>query len=361
MSNTNTEVAVIDPKDFGLEGEKATTIMQAFSPKIAERNGYVEVYNQILTKELTKETCAEASALRKKLVKVRTGIADIHKAEKAFYLASGRYVDALKNKLTLPVEQMEEQLAKIEHHFENIEKERIAKLNAERCAIVAPYVESTDNLKLSDMEADVFDAYVTAKKTAYEAKVAAEQKAEAERLAAIEAEKAERERIRKENEALRAEAERKEKELEAERKAAAEKQKAIEDEARKERERLQKIADAEKAKQDRIIAEQKAAAERMAKELQAEKDRAAKAEQARIDAEIAKQKELDAIALQAKKEAEKAAKAPLKEKMTAWVNGFTISCINTEKMTYEQIAVSESIINKFNAYKAWAKSVIENM
>jgi hypothetical protein len=360
MSN-ELQVAVIDPKEFGLESEKATTIMQSFTPKIVERDGCVEVYNQILTKELTKETCEEASTLRKKLVKVRTGIADIHKTEKAFYLASGRYVDALKNKLTLPVEQMEEQLSKIEQHFENIEKERIQKLNAERCTIVAPYVEDTTNLKLSDMEQDVFEAYVTAKKTAYEAKIAAEQKAEAERLAQIEAEKAEQERIRQENEALKAEAEKKAKELEAERAAALEKQRAIEAEAQKERERLQKIADEEKAAQDKIIAQQKAEAEKLAKELQAEKDKAAKSEQDRKNAELAAQKEQEAAELKAKKEAEKAAKAPVKEKMTAWVNGFTISGIGTEKMTPEQLEVANLIMSKFESYKAWAKSEIEKI
>jgi len=35
-------------------------------------------------------------------------------------------VDALKNKHTLPIEQMEEKLAEIEKYYENLEKERIA-------------------------------------------------------------------------------------------------------------------------------------------------------------------------------------------------------------------------------------------
>ena len=128
------EITIIDSKDFGLTEDKAIQITQSFLPKIAEFNGYIEVYNLIITEDITEETISKANSLRKKLVKVRTGIADVHKAEKAFYLASGKYIDALKNKHTLPVLQMEEKL-------EEIEKDKIRSLPTQLCWMTAPHKE----------------------------------------------------------------------------------------------------------------------------------------------------------------------------------------------------------------------------
>jgi len=352
------QTTVVDPQEFGIDTNKGLTISQSFAPKIVERDGYVAVYEQLITKELTKEVCKEASDLRKKLVKVRTGIADIHKTEKAFYLASGKYIDALKNKLTLPVEQMEAKLTEIEDYFENLEKERIKQLNDSRIALVAPYVDDATNLKLSDMEEDVFAAYLLTKKNAYDAKVAEAKRIEEERLAAIEAEKVEQERIRKENEALKAEADRKAKELEEERRIAAEKQKAIEDAAKAEADRLAKIAAEEKAKQDAIIAQQKAEADRLAKELQAQKDAAAEVERKRLAAEEAERKRIEAEQLAAKKEAEKLAKAPVKKQLTVWVDGFTFEQLPE---TLADNDAAKSIMAKFEAFKNWAKSEIEKL
>lgn len=352
------QTTVVDPQEFGIDTNKGLTISQSFAPKIVERDGYVAVYEQLITKELTKEVCKEASDLRKKLVKVRTGIADIHKTEKAFYLASGKYIDALKNKLTLPVEQMEAKLTEIEDYFENLEKERIKNLNDSRIALVLPYVDDATNLKLSDMEEDVFAAYLLTKKNAYEAKVADAKRIEEERIAAIEAEKAEQERIRKENEALKAEAGRKAKELEEERRIAAEKQKAIEDAAKAEADRLAKIAAEEKAKQDAIIAQQKAKADRLAKELQAQKDAAAEAERKRLAAEEAERKRIEAEQLAAKKEAENLAKAPIKKQLTVWVDGFTFEQL---PKTLADNDAAKSIMQKFEAFKNWAKLEIEKL
>ena len=96
------ELILVDPKEFSIEEAKAKTIESSFMPKIVEFNGYKKVYQTIIESEISKENCKQAVDLGRKLVKVRTGIAEIHKTEKAYYLAAGRYVDALKNKLTEP-------------------------------------------------------------------------------------------------------------------------------------------------------------------------------------------------------------------------------------------------------------------
>ena len=87
----STELTKVDPKEFGLDDVQVLTIEQAFAPKIAERDGLAAIYQQVITKELTPELCSEAKQIRLKLVKVRTGIAEIHKTQKAFFLAAGRY------------------------------------------------------------------------------------------------------------------------------------------------------------------------------------------------------------------------------------------------------------------------------
>lgn len=204
-----TEITKIDPKEFGLSEVEVQTIESAFMPKIVERDGLKQVYEELITKEITPELCREAKTVRLKLVKVRTGIADIHKTQKAFFLAAGRFVDAWKNKETLPVTQMEENLQAIEEHYDRIEADRIAKLQEERAAELRKYQDETAFIpgNLGELTEQVWANYLLGVKTAYEQKIAAEKAAAEAEAARIEAEKAEQERIRVENERLKKEVE----------------------------------------------------------------------------------------------------------------------------------------------------------
>jgi hypothetical protein len=365
----NTELVKIDPKEFGLEEVQVATIEQAFMPKIAERDGYAQIYEQIITKELTPELCAEARELRLKLVKTRTGIAEIHKTQKAFFLAAGKFVDAWKNKETAPVEQMEEKLSEIEKYFENIEKERIAKLEAERTEEISLYSEVVPG-GLGTMDETVYQNYLTGVKVAYDARIKAKQEAEAERLRLIEVEKEnarlkaiEDERIRKENERLKAEAEAKEKEIEAERKRQADllaKQKAEADEK----------ARIEKEKQDAILAKERAEAKAKQKAIEEaariEREKS-EAERKRLENELRAKQEAERKAKEEKemKEAmriaaeKEAAKAPDIEKLKKMVDSITITIPELTDAT--SIAVSNVINAKFEAFKNWAKNQIETI
>ena len=346
MSN---EIAKIDPKEFGLEESNVLTIEQAFAPKIIEREALSEIYESVIKKELTPELCKESKECRLKLVKVRTGIADIHKTQKAFFLSAGRFVDAWKNKETLPIEQMEEKLLEIEKHFERIEAERIAKIKAERLEILLSY-EAVEPSDLGNMEQPVFDAYVVGVKIAFEAKKQAEKYAEEKRIAEEKAKEEEDARIRAENARLKAESDAKEKAL------AIEREKAESDRKAKDAEMLKQRQDAE-AKQKAIedaarIEREKAEAEnrRLAKELQDRKDAELKAENDR--------KEKEAKELKEKHDAElKAAKAPKKQKLTNWINELSI----TAPIGLENDETSKNIIAKFEAFKSWAKSQVETI
>ena len=59
--------------------------------------------------------------------------------------------------------------------------------------------------------------------------------------------------------------------------------------------------------------------------------------------------------VKAEKEAEKLAKAPVKKQLTIWVDTFELPVTNVDN------EVSKAIIEKFNAYKNWAKGEIEKL
>lgn len=173
---------IIDPKEYGLEEKKAGTIESAFLPKKVETDGFVKVYESIINKEINESTCKEARELRLKLVKVRTGIRDIHTAEKAFYLASGKYVDALKNKLTIPIKQMEEKLTEIEKYFENQEKERAKQLREGREKQLEPYGTDTTFIALDLMSDEQFADLLSKEKLSFETKKRQEEELEQARI-----------------------------------------------------------------------------------------------------------------------------------------------------------------------------------
>ena len=154
-----TKLTIIDPKEFGLKEENVKNIEKAFLPKIAEREGLEIIYKELISSEITEELCNRAKETRNQLVKVRTGIAQVHKTQKAFFLASGKFVDAWKNKETLPVVQMEEKLLELEKHFENIEKERIQKLQESRMLELEKFEPDYIPDELGMMNENVWDNF----------------------------------------------------------------------------------------------------------------------------------------------------------------------------------------------------------
>ena len=187
-----TELSKLNPKDYGLEESNAATIISAFQPKAIEKDALMQDYEELVKKELTPELCKEFRELRLKFVKVRTGIAAVHKAQKEYFRSGGLFCDALKNKDTLTCEQCESKLKEGEEYFERIEAKRIADLEAERTVLLSAY---TDILPqgLGQLSDAAFNTYLTGAKVAYDARIEAERKEEELR---IEQEKAEQERLR---------------------------------------------------------------------------------------------------------------------------------------------------------------------
>jgi len=328
----STKVTIIDPKDFQIEESKATEIVSGLQTVLAERQILEDAYVDVIGLEITTENLPTFKELRLKIVKNRTqGIDAWHKTNKDFYLRGGQFVDAIKRKESFVNEQMESKLLEAEKHFENLEKKRLFDLNESRKELLSNYVMDTFGLELSGMEQDVFDAYLSTKKAAFE-------KAETERIEAeqkrIADEKAEAERIeaqRIENERLKTEADAREAQIKKEREAA---EKALADERAKAKAEADKLA-AEKEKELAIEREKQS---QIAAELKAKEDAELKAKQ-----EAEKKAEAD------KKEAEKLAKAPVKKQLSVWVNSFEIS-----EIPIKDNEAAKLINAKFEAFKLWA-------
>lgn len=313
----------IDAKEFGIEESKAKQISEQFTPMLDKMVELEKEANNIFSLDIENiETGKLAKEVRLKYVKVRTGTAEIHKQQKAFYLSAGRFVDGWKNAQIFASQGIEEKLETIENYFKNKEIERLKELQNNRLELITPFLENTIGLDLSSMTEETFNNFLLGSKTNFELKLENErlevERLENERLAEIERqrlEKIENEKIRVEN--LRLQEEAKEKELEFQ----------------KERNlQIKKEADL-KAKNDAIL-----------KELQNKKEAEIKAENERL-----------ALLEQQKKDADKLAKAPIKKQLEQWVNSFELPTTNVEN------ELSIEIKTKFDAFKKWSINQINNL
>ena len=343
------QIVKIDPKEFGLEETKAQEIEAQFKPMLEKMVELEKEYNEIVTLEISKETCEKAKALKQKYVKVRTGTADIHKLQKAFYLAGGRFVDGWKNAQLFASNGIEEKLDAISNHFQNIEIERLKDLQLDREKMLTPFEVDGSMMPLSMMSNDVWANYLAGVGLQFSAKKDAEQKAIEDRARIDKEEKERIEAQRIENEKLKADALQKENELAIER-------------AKIEKER--KDADSKLAEQRRIDAEKaaKLAAEQSAI-LKAEQEKAAKlaAElKGKKDAEIADKIKKDTEEKERIAAEKKAAKAPDKTKLLIWVDSISMPEIPTG-ISNDSANIGLEISNKFYNFKNWAKEQIKNI
>jgi colicin import membrane protein len=333
------ELITIEAKQYGIEETKANELIGNLPQIQSERTVLQEQYNEVIKLDIEEANTSKiAKELRLKIVKNRTqGIGVWHKTTKDFFLKGGQFVDAIKRKEEAVNIQMEETLEQIEKYAENKEKERLSLLQSERLELIAPYLENTFGLDLAIMSDEMFENFLLGSKSKYEAKIEAErleaERIESERLAEIERQKA----IEIENAKLKAEAEAKEKAIAEERKAQAEKEAKLKAEA----DAILK-AEQEKQAKERAEAEAKLKAEREAKE--------------KLEAEIKAKADAEAKAkADAQKEAEKLAKAPIKKQLAAWVNSFELPSTNVDNET------SKQIFEKFEAFKKWSQTQIDNL
>jgi hypothetical protein len=346
----------LSAKTFGLEVAQVKEITRGLDVIKAERVALIDTYEDVINMEITEHNLKIFKDLRLLIVKNRTqGLTKWKTKEKAFYLAGGNFVQAIYNKEVEINESMESKLLSAEKHFENLEKERLEKLQFERINKITKFVEDAHLVDYSIMEESFFNDYFDLKKAKFEKaekeriEEAQKLKIEAEKEAKLQAEneaellrlKAEAEKVR-----LKAEKEKLERDQKEALRIAEEKKKSdLEAKQRANKEALRLgIEKKEKAKQDAILKEAKDKADKLKSELIKKEEEELKAKQLELEkAEKERQKQIDLE------------KAPIKEQLTIWVNNFVIS------LPKETNETTLNISKKFNAFKEWAKTEIEKI
>ena len=284
----------------GYDLDRARPLLDAFRPAFAEAKDLIAQSLQVTVTDATQVSeIKQSRALRLKLKAVRVGAEKVRKDLKDDALRHGKAIDGLANVLKYMIEPAEKRLLDQEEFAERIEAERKAKTKAAREELLAPFGIDTSFYQLGEMTEAVFAHLLDSTRTAHEAKLAAERKAEADRLEAEKAKAAEEKRIRDDNERLRLEAVAREKAVKDELERLAKASAAAEAKARKEREAIEAKAKAEREKAEAEAQKQREAKEKLEREIEQAKAREAEAKRA------------------AEAKAAKAARAPDAEKLKA--------------------------------------------
>ncbi|AHF94045.1 hypothetical protein OPIT5_04025 [Opitutaceae bacterium TAV5] len=369
--------------NVGLEPETAQGLLNQFAPLFAKAKAVFADAEKISVTDATQVTeIKKARAARLALRVIRIDADHLREKLKADSLRRGNAIQGVYNIIKYAIVPVEEKLEEMEKFAEHAEAARMEKLKVEREEALRPYVINASIYPLGGMDDASWQQFFDGMKSAHEARVEAEKKAEADRIAKEKAEAEESERIRQENERLKREAEERERKEREEREA----REKTEAEAKRKRDALQaervkvlapympqgadarlmdlavfsevefvalldtqKRQHAEREEKARIAAEEKRASEEAARaseekarkeraaleaKAKAEKEAAAKAkaeaeEKAReereraerAEAELRKQREAEEARKAAEEKARrKAAQAPDREKVASFAN-----------------------------------------
>lgn len=374
----------------GLEKAKGSILIEKFNDYFQIASEWESKANALIVNDASQLTeMKQAREGRLFLVKKRTAIEATRKALKEDSLCEGKAIDAIATMLKNLIEPIEKNLEEKEKFAERVEAERKAKLHLERVELVKPYKVDWEFLgNLGEMDNQMFEALHTGLKKNHEDKIEADKKAEEDRIAkekadaeAIEAQRIENERLKNEQ-----------KEKDAIRVKRNEELKPYiifirdyngmlnmdESEYQKEFLNIQIAAknhyeyeSKENAKKEALAKEQFEKDEVERKKQEAAKNKAAlelkkaNEDKAKLEAEL-KAKADEEARIKAAKEAEdkakldaekKAAKAPKKQKLNIWIDGFVMGTpigMNEDETVIE-------ILQKFESFKVWAKSKIETL
>jgi hypothetical protein len=392
------ELTIIDPKQFGIEENQALDMTSGLTTILTEREPLRDAFLDIINLEPNEETVKLFRELRLKIRDNRTkGIEPYRKSKGEVFLRAKQFIDATCNNESEQNERMEAQLLEKEKHFENLEKERLATLKAERWIKLQPFTE-VEPFGLDLMDETTFDNLLNGAKISHEQKVAEAKRIEEERIEKERKEKLYFDRLREVEKfsdysanivdinmaefgimsdeeyseilnKLSAAKLKREKEIEAQRIENERLKKEAEDKDKKLKERNDKLSpyislirdynkvlsmtDAEFENELKVLNkaaieeanfkyEQEQKAEKERKDIQAEKDR-----QAKIEADKLAEEERQ------RKEAEKLAKAPIKKQLATWIESFTYGLAPVKNETSKEIEA------KFNSFKDWAKKQVE--
>lgn len=402
-NNTKEEVAILVPttdtiistlKKENITDGKAQMIEKAFAPMVELLKSFDNEYAEIIAMEITDEACKKARMLRLKMVKVRTGVKEVHATQKAETIRFNKAVDGIKNIFDYAVISKEETLESIEKHLEIMEANRLKVLKEERENKLRVFDYDTSKVDLSKMDDAMFDMILLGVEKAYNDKIESDKKL-AEELAAIkqkEIEDAEEEAL------VQAFIEKEKAEVEAAlkvKKDLIDKLKATRvseltkynsnanvidlgnmsnedydvlfEDSKVKYEKDLKDKAAAKIESDKIakkLEEQRVANEKLKLEIKQKAD-AQKLIDDKIESDR-KKKEAEDKAISDKAAADKKikdaadkklAKAPDRTRMTKWIDDIILPDVVVHNEDSNDVVIN--IENKFKAFKKWAKEQIE--
>ena len=371
------QLLLVDPSKFGIQESSVKTLIGNLPEIKTERDELVKEFNSVVKLDIEdKSTSKIARELRLKIKDNRTkGLEVWHTKSKEFFLKGGQFIDAIKREESAINKEMEDKLSEIENYFEIKEKERKAKLNAERIEMLEPYNSFVPiGLNFGEISEEEFQKVLNGAKLQYNQMIEEEEKAEKERIRLAEIEKlnsirrelampyyffwsehekqinfgeqsedefsAFLDRIKK----AKADYDLKQEEIRRENERLAEEKRTAEEKAKKEREEIEKKLEQQRKEQEEILRKER----KKQAELEAQLEAKRKAEQESENKRIKEEQEK-------KKEAEILAKAPIKKQLNAWVNSFEIPETNVDN------DVSKLIRDKFNAFKDWSLTQVEKL
>ena len=375
------DLVVINAADYKIEESKAKEISGQFKPMLDKMEELEKEYNEIVQLPIEDfSTSLKAKDLRLRYVKVRTGTAEIHKKQKEFYLAGGRFVDGWKNAQIFASQGIEDKLLSIEKYQENLEKERIEAVKKEREELLKPYgVQNTEMLNLGTMDDSIWNNFISGTKLNFENQKkaelqAAKDKEKADKIAILEKDRfaeiapymefdtvsrsfgtmtvKDYGELLQSLKMAKSSYDKRQKEIALENERLKKEREEKEGEAKKEQDLINLAVERQNKLRELDCLIDFAMAKEMSESefdsFYREKKQAAE-ERKKIEAEYEKRR------LKEEAEAKKAAKAPIKKKLERWVNDFSIS----EAPTVNE--VTKGIEYKFAAFKACASQQIENI
>ena len=371
------QLLLVDPSKFGIQESSVKTLIGNLPEIKTERDELVKEFNSVVKLDIEdKSTSKIARELRLKIKDNRTkGLEVWHTKSKEFFLKGGQFIDAIKREESAINKEMEDKLSEIENYFEIKEKERKAKLNAERIEMLEPYNSFVPiGLNFGEISEDEFQKVLNGAKLQYNQMIEEEEKAEKERIRLAEIERLNSirrelampyyffwsenekqinfgeqsedefsvflERIKK----AKSDDDLQQEEIRKENERLAEEKRKAEEKAKKEREEVERQLEQQRKEQEEAIRKEREKQAELEAQLEAKRKAELEAENKRIKEEQEK-----------KKEAERLAKAPIKNQLNAWVNSFEIPETNVDN------DVSKLIKEKFNAFKDWSLTQVEKL
>lgn len=158
---------------MNVQEEQAIALRTFFEPLEQQANEWKEkAFALVVTDASQTDLMQDAKEARLLIRQIRLNIEKLHKSKKEASLREGQTLDMIKRTLVSFIEPMEEHLQLQEDFLEIQEKERIAKLRAERIEILRPYVldDSFLNFAFEDLDEDAFQNFLNSQMAGHEAR-----------------------------------------------------------------------------------------------------------------------------------------------------------------------------------------------